>query len=168
MNTDFSDQLEAQWRKERPDLDSKGTFALYARLARLVSILETELATLQQEQGFARGELDVLATLRRSGPPYSLTPTELYRSMLLSSGAMTSRIDRLVKKGWVERTASHEDRRSNRVSLSEPGKEKIDAFLPLYLAREKQLLTGLSDTEQAALSDLLRSWTLSLQKLNAS
>ena len=163
MTDDFSDHLERQWQNERPDLDSQGVFALYARLARLTRHLESQLFELQKDHGLNRGELDVLATLRRSGPPYALTPTQLYRASLLTSGAMTSRIDRLEKEGLVLRSANADDRRSNRVKLTPRGQQLIDDFLPYHLDLEKQLISVLSKNEQQMLSGLLKKWLLTIE-----
>ena len=160
---DRMDLLEQQWMKERPDLDSDGIFALYGRLARLVGFLEKAICDLQRDNGFSRGDFDVLATLRRSGKPYELTPTELYKSVMLTSGAMTSRIDRLEKEGLVLRSANADDRRSNRVKLTPRGQQLIDDFLPHHLALEKQLISVLSKNEQQMLSDLLKKWLLTIE-----
>ena len=165
VTNDRMDILEEQWKAERPDLKNVEVFALYGRLARLVGHLDRAISELQKEHGFSRGDFDVLATLRRSGKPYELTPTELYKSVLLTSGAMTSRIDRLEKEGWVLRLANANDRRSNRVKLTDIGRQMIDNFLPEHLSLERHLIASLSETEQLRLNSLLKKWLAAIEPL---
>ena len=100
----------------------------------------------------------MLATLRRQGPPYQLKPTELYKWLMLSSGAMTNRIDRLEKDKLVTRLRDPDDRRSVIVQLSDAGVERIDTVMPVLFEREKQFLADLSQTETADLIALLRQF----------
>jgi len=100
------------------------------------------------------GEFDVIATLKRNQTP--LTPTELMASSMLSSGAMTNRLDKLEKAGLVQRTHSSEDRRSVRVSLTEKGESLIDGLVPLHVEEQQALLKGLTEEEQTQLANLLK------------
>ncbi|HSH87302.1 MAG TPA: MarR family transcriptional regulator [Methylophilus sp.] len=144
-----------QWEKERPDIDSK-IMALVGRLLEATSLIERDwLYPLASQFELHQGEFDVIATLRRSGEPYALTPTALYESLMLSSGAMTSRLDRLENKGLIERGRAPEDRRSILVKLTPAGLALIDKILPLHVANEQQALAALSQAEQRQLDTLL-------------
>ena len=144
-----------QWEKERPDIDSK-IMALVGRLLETTSLIERDwLYPLASQFELHQGEFDVIATLRRSGEPYALTPTALYESLMLSSGAMTSRLDRLENKGLIERGRAPEDRRSILVKLTPAGLALIDKILPLHVANEQQALAALSQAEQRQLDTLL-------------
>lgn len=105
--------------------------------------------------GLQPGEFDVLATLRRAGPPYALSPTALYEATMVTSGAMTGRIDRLEQAGWVARMPDPADRRGTLVGLSPDGRALIDQLMPLHVANEKRALQGLSRAEQEQLLALL-------------
>ena len=144
-----------EWRRERPDLDGLA-MALLGRLAEAAQLISRDhLRPLFQEYGLQAGEFDVLATLRRAGAPYALSPTALYGATMVTSGAMTARIDRLEKAGWVARKPDPDDRRGLRVALTPKGVELIDHVVTLHVNNEVQLLSGLSRREQEALSKLL-------------
>src|ERR1700751_5058411 len=108
--TDRIDHILAQWKRERPDLDAQ-PMGIVGRIQRAAASLRPLLDKTHQESGLQGDSFDVLASLRRSGPPYQLTPTELYREMMLTSGAMTNRIDRLEEAGLVARRPDPDDRR---------------------------------------------------------
>jgi DNA-binding MarR family transcriptional regulator len=158
---DYVDVILEQWARERPDLDAApmGTIARVWRLARL-----SEAATEENfaEHGLSRGGFDVLAALRRSGAPYELSPTELYSSLLISSGAMTNRIDRLEEMGLVERIPHADDRRGIRVVLTERGRRVIDDAVRDHLENERRMLSVLSPEERRVLPALLRKLLLHL------
>jgi DNA-binding MarR family transcriptional regulator len=101
------------------------------------------------------GEFDVLATLRRSGSPYSLAPTHLFKALMVSSGGMTNRLDRLEKAGLIARTPNPEDRRGTLVSLTEKGISLINTMMPLHVDNEMKALSALSREEQQTLNLLL-------------
>jgi DNA-binding MarR family transcriptional regulator len=109
-----------------------------------------------RDAGLDRGGFDVLATLRRSGRPYRLSPTRLYEELVLTSGAMTHRVDALMRAGLVERIADEADRRSLLVGLTAKGKSVIDRALTAHLRCEEELMAGLSPTERQKLAGLLR------------
>src|SRR5690242_18455438 len=100
--SDRVDQILAQWKRERPDLDTR-PMGIVGRIQRATAALRPLLDKTHEESGLQSDSFDVLASLRRSGPPYQLTPTELYREMMLTSGAMTNRIDKLEDAGLVSR-----------------------------------------------------------------
>ncbi|HEX3370572.1 MAG TPA: MarR family transcriptional regulator [Candidatus Cybelea sp.] len=158
---DRIDQILAQWRRERPDLDTKA-MGLVGRLQRAAAALRPRLDETHARSGLQGESFDVLASLRRSGAPYQLSPTELFREMMLTSGAMTNRIDRLEGAGLVARRPDPKDRRGTLVRLTQKGKALIDAATPKHVANEERLLAGLSAREQAQLGELLRKLLLSL------
>ena len=105
----------------------------------------------------------MLATLRRAGAPYRLSPTDLFRSMMVTSGTMTNRIDRLTAKGLVRRIPDPEDRRGILVELTQQGRELIDRALISHVENERRILQSLSREEQQTLATLLRKWLSSLE-----
>jgi DNA-binding MarR family transcriptional regulator len=152
---DHVDELTDQWARERPDLDTSA-LRLSARILRLERFLSRRIHSDLDAVGLSEGEVNVLAALRRAGPPYELTPTELYRGLLLSSGAMTNRIDRLQDAGLVHRIPDDDDRRRTRVALTERGRETIDDAMDAHLRGLEGLLGFLGDEDRDALEDLLR------------
>lgn len=152
---DRAQRAEAEWRRERPDV-AAGFMATVGRLLEAALLIERDrLAPLAAQFQLQKGEFDVIATLRRSGEPYTLTPTELYERLMLSSGAMTSRLDRLERGGLIERQPSPTDRRSVLVCLTPAGRALIDKVLPLHVANEQDALSALTDKEQRQLDALL-------------
>jgi DNA-binding MarR family transcriptional regulator len=158
---DRLDRIIEQWKRERPDLELSA-MALIGRIQRTAAALRPRLDATHAVSGLQGDTFDVLAALRRSGPPYELTPTELYREMMLSSGAMTNRIDRLEQAGYVARRPDPNDRRGTRVRLTAKGKGLIDAAASKHVANEMRLVSGLSEREQRTLNELLRKLLLSL------
>lgn len=144
-----------QWRKERPDLDVH-PMSVLGRLSEAASLIARDrLNPLFARFGLQRGEFDVLATLRRSGPPYALTPTALYEATMVTSGAMTSRLDRLEKSGLITRGSHPDDRRGVIVQLTEKGRALIDEAVTAHVENEWQILSGLTREEQDSLAELL-------------
>jgi DNA-binding MarR family transcriptional regulator len=154
-NMDRAQKAAEQWARERPDLDV-GPMILLGRLGEAgVVIMRDHLNPLFARFGLQPGEFDVLATLRRSGPPYALTPTELYEAAMISSGSMTNRIDRLEKAGLVQRQPNPRDGRGTLVALSATGLALIDDAVAEHVANQRAIVSGLTDKEQAQLSTLL-------------
>ncbi|GLQ82045.1 MarR family transcriptional regulator [Mesorhizobium huakuii] len=144
-----------QWKRERPDLDVS-PMGVLGRLNEASSLIARDrLAPLFARFGLQAGEFDVLATLRRSGSPYALTPTALYEATMVTSGAMTNRLDRLEKAGLTQRGPHPNDRRGIVVQLTEKGLALIDEALTAHVANEHEILAGLSDAERETLSHLL-------------
>ncbi|MCP9229714.1 MarR family transcriptional regulator [Mesorhizobium sp. LMG 17147] len=151
-----------QWKKERPDLDVS-PMAVLGRLNEAASLIARErLAPLFASYGLQSGEFDVLATLRRSGPPYALTPTALYEATMVTSGAMTNRLDRLEKSGLIKRGPHPDDRRGIVVQLTGKGLALIDEAVTAHVANEHQILSGLARPEQTMLARLLEKLIASL------
>ncbi|MBZ9747209.1 MarR family transcriptional regulator [Mesorhizobium sp. CO1-1-7] len=144
-----------QWQRERPDLDVS-PMAVIGRLNEVSSLIARDrLAPLFAHFGLQAGEFDVLATLRRSGSPYALTPTALYEATMVTSGAMTNRLDRLEKAGLILRAPHPNDRRGIVVRLTKKGLALIDEAVAAHVANEHEILSGLTQTERETLSHLL-------------
>jgi DNA-binding MarR family transcriptional regulator len=159
---DLVDEILDQWKRERPDLDCE-PMAVFGRLSRLDRVSNAAIEARLGEHGLSRGEFDVLATLRRSGEPYTLAPTALARLMMLSSAAMTNRIDRLEAAGLVERRPDPGDRRGVLVALTPDGERVVDAAVADHIENERRLLEPLSAEEQQTLNALLRKLLLGLR-----
>ncbi|MEK7917177.1 MarR family transcriptional regulator [Burkholderia contaminans] len=144
-----------QWRAERPDLDASSMVVMGRLQETAFVIARDRLNPLFARYGMQPGEFDVLATLRRGGAPFALTPTALYDALMMSSGGMTARIDRLQKAGWVERRPNPADGRGTLVALTESGRALIDEAVVAHIDNQRELLAVLSDAEQAQLSALL-------------
>src|SRR5690606_15794958 len=115
---DHVDRLRAQWARELPDLDTE-PMGILGRASRLTNLHRISMEETFGRFGLDRGEFDVIATLRRSGPPYRLTPTQIYTSLMISSGGLTHRLDRLEKAGLIRREKSERDGRSMLVALTD-------------------------------------------------
>ncbi len=152
---DRAEHAVAQWRDERPDLDVTSMLVM-GRLHEAAHVIARDrLNPLFERYGLQPGEFDVLATLRRSGAPYALTPTALYDAMMMSSGGMTARIDRLQKAGWVERRPNPGDGRGTLVALTPSGRALIDDAVAAHVKNQRAVLAPLSGAEQATLARLL-------------
>jgi DNA-binding MarR family transcriptional regulator len=151
---DHAATVVEQWRAERPELDTSPILVI-GRIHRIAAALTPELVTVYGRHGLGEGEFDVLATLRRQGAPYALSPGELGERTMVSSGAVTKRVDRLAAQGLVERRPSASDLRSTRVVLTRKGRRVIDAAMDEHVVNEARLLGGLDPTERAQLGDLL-------------
>jgi DNA-binding MarR family transcriptional regulator len=144
-----------QWKRERPDLDVSPMLVL-GRLNEASSLVARDrLAPLFARFGLQAGEFDVLATLRRSGQPFALTPTALYEATMVTSGAMTNRLDRLEKANLILRGPHPNDRRGIVVQLTEKGLTLIDEALTAHVANEHEILAGLTSAERETLAQLL-------------
>ena len=153
---DRADVAVAQWDRERPDLPSL-PMAIFGRLSdALECAMRNHMNPLFAEASLQPGEFDVLATLRRSGSPYMLSPTRLYEAAMISSGGMTSRVDRLERAGLVERRPDPNDRRGKLIALTERGKRVIDETIGRHVANEQRMLSVLTSAEQEKLNTLLK------------
>jgi DNA-binding MarR family transcriptional regulator len=136
------DAIGEAWQRERPDVDVSA-LVLLGRLFRTAALADAELARGLAGHDLQPGWFDLLAALRRSGPPYALRPGELMRATMLSSAGMTKRLDRLAEAGLVERSPDPDDRRGTRVRLTAAGRKAIDDALPVHVANEEHLLAPL-------------------------
>ena len=155
MLQDRVDQLLQEWEDERPDLDPSplGIVSRVLRFSKHATHAASSALTSYKLELWA---FDVLAALRRQGPPYTMSPTALRRLAILTSGAMTNRIDRLQERGWVERLPNPVDRRAVLVRLTPDGKELIDNAVEARFANAERLVASLTEDEQRALAGLLR------------
>ncbi len=161
---DAVDQILDQWGRERPDLDCSpmGVIGRITQLQREVYLAQR--ATFARH-GLDAPSFDVLAALRRSGPPYQLTPPALMRTALVTSGAITQRLDRLEEKGLITRERSRDDGRAVVVTLTAAGRAALDAALPDHLETEHRLLEGLPVADREQLAALLRRLLVALGHL---
>ena len=154
---DGLDRVVAQWEAEKPHLDTL-PMELIGRLMRLSKYIESQVAECHKAYDLKPGEFDVIATLRRSGGEYCLTPSELIDSMMLTSGAMTNRLTRLESKGLIERVNSKQDRRSVSVALTQQGVVLIDEAIEEHGRLQQAIVASLSDSARPELNGLLKTW----------
>lgn len=155
MRPDEVDEIVAAWCRERPDLDVEPLHVL-SRISRLAAVLDQRRADAFVDHGLQGHEFDVLSVLRRSGRPFERTAGELATLTHVTSGTMTSRLDRLVSRGFVTRHADPNDGRLVRVRLSDAGRERVDAAFAELLSTERELLGTLDTDRRSALADALR------------
>jgi DNA-binding MarR family transcriptional regulator len=160
MTKDEIDRIVDQWNAQRPDLDLSPTHVLQ-RITRISLLQEFSFAKTFARHRLTWGEYLVLAALRRAGPPYRMSPTALYNSIILSSGGMTKRLDGLERAGLVERRPDPEDRRGRLVALSAKGRALVDRAVVEHLDNEQRLLGALSAVERRTLANLLRKLLVS-------
>ncbi|VWB62995.1 MarR family transcriptional regulator [Burkholderia lata] len=158
---DHVDRVVAQWRHERPELDV-ASMEIFGRLARLAKHCEKARTEALSPFGFKEGEFDVLATLRRAGKPYELSPTQLYRSLMITSGAITNRLMRLEQADLVERVPNPQDGRGLAVRLTPAGLELIDRAVHVHVDTQNLLLGGLDVDGRTMLAALLKQALLAL------
>lgn len=151
------------WRAERPGLDVSPV-AIFGRITRIERYQAAALRQVWRRHHIDSGEYDVLAALSRSGPGGRLTPTELYRSVLVTSATMTERLDRLEKRKLIQRRRASRDRRSVLVELTPAGRAVFDQAHPDLLAAEAELLEGLTPHDCTALALLLAKFAASLEQ----
>ncbi len=163
--SDYVDQIVQQWRQELSDLDTS-PMQVVARISRASRILDRELEAVYSEFGLRTNSFSVLAALRRAGPPYALSPTELYNSLLVTSGAVTYRTGRLLERGLIRRAPDESDGRSVLVSLTRDGRELIDRAMRAHTTRERDLLSPLSREQRRSLAATLRQLLASLEQLS--
>ncbi|PWE56189.1 MarR family transcriptional regulator [Metarhizobium album] len=152
---DHVDRILDQWRRERPDLDVTA-MGILGRLKRLSTHLSREVEAVLQQNGLSSSSFDVLATLRRSGAPYRLSPGDLLATTMVTSGTMTNRIDQLEKTGLVERVVNPQDRRSVLIALTEKGFSLVEKTVTEHVVNQNRLVESLPADEKAALDGLLR------------
>ncbi|MFF9126694.1 MarR family winged helix-turn-helix transcriptional regulator [Streptomyces sp. NPDC014889] len=150
-------RIQADWRRERPDVDITPQ-GVIGRLHRLAGRLTEELCLVYGRYGLGEGEFDVLCALRRAGEPYERAPGELAAYTMVTTGAVTKRVDRLEQAGLVTRRRSADDQRGRIVALTRPGRELIDRAFTDHMRNERRLLDLLTPTEAGALETLLATW----------
>lgn len=159
---DRVDQIQSEWRRERPDLDVS-PMALIGRIHRLGDRLRDELLIVFRRFGLNEGEFDLLATLRRGGPPFESAPGELARHTMVTTGAVSKRLDRLEAAGLVHRRESDVDGRGRVVALTDAGRRTIDEAFAAHMRNEARLVESLTPAQRAQLEPLLRAWLSPLE-----
>ncbi len=154
---DHVDKIQAQWRAERPDLDVTA-MGLFGRLARLMVHLRRGIDDNLAKHGLSAANFDILATLRRAGAPYELSPGDLLATTMITSGTMTSRIDQLEQRGLVTRMAHPQDGRSVIVRLTPEGFKVIDAAVATHVATQIRLTAGLTELDVTTLDGLIKTY----------
>lgn len=162
MADDPVDQILTQWHQERPDLDVS-PMGVIGRIMRLSRHLERHIKTTFAEFGLNLGEFDVLATLRRSGQPFQLSPTVLFNTLMVSSGTMTHRLDQLEKAELIRRIPDPSDRRGTLIQLTDKGFNLMEQAIEAHVANEHQLLSDLGRSDQEELAQLLRDLLLTFE-----
>ncbi|MEU4794504.1 MarR family transcriptional regulator [Streptomyces sp. NPDC023327] len=161
---DAIDELRSQWRRERPDLALSGldAMALVGRIKRADHLLSKGMKKVFAEYNLEFPEFDVLATLRRVGAPHELTAGGLLKTAMVTSGAITNRLDKLERKGLIERRPDPADRRAIRVRLTEAGLDLVDRAVVDHIANEERMLAALTPADREALDWALRRLLVSL------
>ncbi|MEO1402419.1 MAG: MarR family transcriptional regulator [Cyanobacteria bacterium J06635_1] len=162
MATDPVDKILAQWQRERPDLDVS-PMGVIGRLLRLSKHLERFLKPTFSEFGLSLGDFDVLATLRRSGDPFQLSPTELFSTLMVTSGTMTNRLDRLEKAELIRRMPDPSDRRGTLIRLTDKGFDLIEQAIEAHVENEHRILSAAESLDRETLDRLLRELLLSFE-----
>ncbi|MEV5600849.1 MarR family transcriptional regulator [Streptomyces sp. NPDC052299] len=150
-------RIQAEWRQQRPDVDISPQ-GVIGRLHRLAGRLTGELSRVYDRYGLSEGEFDVLCALRRAGEPYERAPGELAAHTMVTTGAITKRIDRLERAGLVTRRRSDDDQRGRIVALTGPGRTLIDQAFVDHMRNERRLLDLLTPGEAETLESLLTTW----------
>lgn len=162
MTEDAVDRIVEQWRRELPDLELE-SMALYGRLHRISQKLGDRLHRLRAQQGLGRNEFDVLASIRRSGEPFTLSPKEIGATLMLSSGGLTGRLDKLEAAGFIERLPDPADRRGLKVRMTALGREVIEEAVRTGIDLQHETLSVLSEEERTQLGALLRKLHLGFE-----
>lgn len=156
MAGDEVDLIVEAWHRERADLDL-GPVEVFSRIGRLSRRLDLARRGAFAEHGIEPWEFDVLSALRRAGEPYQLSPGQLVKETLVTSGTMTNRVDRLAERAYVVRAPDPADRRGVLVGLTRPGRRVVDAAFESLLDRERELLAELGAADSKRLAALLKS-----------
>lgn len=162
---DEVDRIVAAWRDVRPDIDVT-PMQILSRVTRLSRQLDRKRKAVFASHGLETWAFDVLSSLRRAGDPYQMSPSALTVELLVTSGTMTNRIDRLASAGWVSRQRDPGDRRGVLVQLTEEGRRKVDDALSDFLALEAQMLQALDESECASLAASLRHLVASVEAVD--
>lgn len=155
MPDDHLDRIRHQWHRERPDLDTQA-MGILGRIYRLAAAAGSAMGQTFEGHGLKGYEFDVLATLRRNGEPFQMLPGALAADLLITSGGMTARLDRLEQCGFIERTVKPTDHRARLISLTEHGLAVVDAALDAAVETQQRLVTGMTEDRRQLVDDLLR------------
>jgi DNA-binding MarR family transcriptional regulator len=159
---DHIDRVIAQWKGQGMKLDL-GPVGIIGRAGRIMEYVDRALESKFEEFGISRGTFDVLAALKRNGPPFRLSQRDLMRSLLRTSGSMSLRIDTLEREGLVTRVQDRDDRRSVFVTLTTKGSNLLQKVIPEHLANENSLIATFNTSEKEQLTSLMRKWLIALE-----
>jgi DNA-binding MarR family transcriptional regulator len=162
MATDVVDDILEQWHRERPDLDVTAT-GILGRISRIAALVDQAMDRVFRPHGLTGADFVLLAALRRSGKPYRLTPTALSRSMMVSSGGTTKRLDRLHARGLIRRDPDPADRRGTQITLTSTGLATIDTVISEHVQNEERLVATLTSDQRNTLARHLRELLLALE-----
>jgi len=162
MTDDQIDEVLGRWRSSRPSIDT-GPLEVTGRLSRIGPLLGRRQEAVFSRFGVNRGEVGALSALRVTGPPHRLSPTRLGKGLMMSSAGMTSRIDRLERRGFVRRLPDPDDRRGVLIELTDQGRETVDAAVAALTTSDRQLVERLDPSEFAQLEALLRKFLEGLE-----
>ncbi|WP_206447853.1 MarR family winged helix-turn-helix transcriptional regulator [Agrococcus sp. KRD186] len=157
MQPDLVATIVAQWRSERPDLDPS-PIGIIGRLSRVSNFVTADLVALYRRFGLSEGEFDILATLRRVGAPFALSPSSLVGITMVTKGAVSKRLDSLEAKSLVAREPVAHDGRGRLVRLTDAGLTLIDEAVTLHLENEHRILEALPEGDRAELERILARW----------
>lgn len=160
---DHVDRIHAQWRREMPDVPLEGA-PILARVGRINRLAAKDIDAALARHGLDPGEFYVLSALRRAGPPFRLRPTEIFRTLMISSGGLTDRLNRLERAGLIRRVDAADDKRSLPVELTREGVKRIEAAFREDMAIENALMQSLAPNEREALAALLRKLAAALER----
>ncbi|PKH23770.1 MarR family transcriptional regulator [Enterobacterales bacterium CwR94] len=160
---DAVDAILAQWQQERPDLDCSPMGPI-GRIKRCEMLLAPRVDAAFAPFDLVRWEFDMLATLRRAGAPFILTPTQLFSTLMVTSGTLTHRLKLLEKRALIQRLPNEQDARSMQVQLTASGLALIDKAVEAHVENERQLLAELTPETLAALNDALSRLMAVLEK----
>ncbi|GAA2094508.1 MULTISPECIES: MarR family winged helix-turn-helix transcriptional regulator [Brevibacterium] len=163
---DHVDRVQAEWRRERPEVDL-GPQSVIARLHRVANTLTARLVEVYRQHGLSEGEFDVLCALRRAGEPYARQPAELARTTVVTTGGLTKRLDALERRGLVVREHSGGDGRTKIARLTPAGRQLIDTAFTAHMDNEAALVNALGEGERAEMERLLRTWQTALDAESA-
>ena len=163
---DAVDRILQQWKLERPDLNS-GAMGPIGRLSRVYHHNARQMGDTFARHGLNAAGFDVLATLRRAGPPHAMSPGALMNAMMITSGTMTHRIDQLAKLGLISRATDQKDARRAVIQLTKQGFDLIDAAVADHVATQKSLLAPLTKEEITALDAALRKLMAAAETTNS-
>ncbi|MBU5944398.1 MarR family winged helix-turn-helix transcriptional regulator [Streptomyces sp. PAM3C] len=162
-HADPVDAIIEQWARVRPGLDTAG-MEVFGRVYRLARAMGDRHERVYAPFGISRGEFDVLATLRRAGEPYTLSPRQLSATLMLTTGGMTGRLDKLERAGLLRRSPDPHDRRGLQVTLTEEGLRLIDEAVVAGVTEQSRALAALGPERSALLADLLRDLLLATER----
>lgn len=163
MDQDWIERVVERWSSLEPGLDMEA-YLVTGRISRIAAHIARSQEEVFGRYGLNRGEVGVLNALRTAGPPHRLSPTQLFKDLMLSSAGMTSRLDRLEARGLVARSSDPNDRRGIHVDLTSKGLELVDTVVATNTEEEKRLLAGLSREDLGSLASLLRKLLSQLEE----